>query len=186
MTPSEYTPLSPRILYPRIRGSGLGAAVDVRSQIGMNDGVIAVGEVEESKEIEAETIDVEDVQPQQIMPTPDLPSRAVIEEHRIDHWPPRSWCDECNEGHARERRHGKVPDQHRVVIVSIDYAFVTRSGAIVVEGDPGWNDEQALKFLIVKDSLSRTVLAHAVTKKEVDDKRFAVDIIVDDVLWLGF
>ena len=108
MTPSEYTPLSPRILYPRIRGSGLGAAVEVQSQIGRNDGVIVAGEVEESKEIEADSIDIEDVQPKQIMPTPDLPSRAVIEEHRIDHWPPRSLCDECNEGHGRERRHGKV------------------------------------------------------------------------------
>ena len=49
--------------------------------------MIVAGEVEESKEIEAETIDIEDVQPQQIMPTPDSPSRTVIEEHRIDHWP---------------------------------------------------------------------------------------------------
>ena len=61
--------------------------MEVQYQIGKNDGVIVAGEVEESKEIEAETIDIEDVQPQQIMPTPDLPSRAVIEEHRIDHWP---------------------------------------------------------------------------------------------------
>ena len=84
MRSSECTPLRPRILYPRIWGSGLGAAVDVR-QIGKKDGVVAAGEVEESREIEADTN--EDVQPQQIMPTPDLPSRAVIEEHRIDHWP---------------------------------------------------------------------------------------------------
>ena len=75
--------------------------MDVRSQIGTNDGVIVAGEVEESKEIEAESIDVEDAQPQQIMPTPDLPSRAVIDEHCIDHWPPRSWFDECSEGHGR-------------------------------------------------------------------------------------
>ena len=30
------------------------------------------------------------------------------------------------------------------------------------------------------------MFAHAVPKKRVDDKRFAVDIIVDDVLWLGY
>ena len=154
MISSECTPLNPRILYPRTRGSGLGAAVDVRSQSGRSDGMIVAGEVEESKEIEAETIDIEDVQPQQIMPTPDLPSRAVIEEHRIDHCPPRSWCDECNEAHGQERRHGRVPDQHRVAIVSIDYALVTRNGSVVVAGDPGWDNEEALKLLIVKDSPS--------------------------------
>ena len=86
---SECTPLSPRILYPHVRVSGLGAAVDARSQIGKSVCRIVAGEVEESKEIEAETIDVEDVQPQLTMPTPDLPSRPVIEDHRIDHWPPR-------------------------------------------------------------------------------------------------
>ena len=72
--------------------------------------------------------DAEDAQPQQSMKTPELPSRAMIEEHRIDHWPPRSWCDECNEGQGRETRHGKVDETHRVAIVSMDYAFVTRKG----------------------------------------------------------
>ena len=110
----------------------------------------------------------------------------VIKEHRMDHLPLRSLCDECNEGHGRERRYGKVSDQHRLAIVSIDYAFVTRNGSIVVEGDRGWNDLEALKLLIVKDSLGRAVFAHAVPKKGVDDKRFAVDITVDDVLWPGY
>ena len=41
--------------------------------------------------------------------------------------------------------------------MSIDYAFVTRNGSIVVEGDPGWDDEEALKLLIVNESLSRAV-----------------------------
>ena len=36
----------------------------------------------------ADTIDVEDAQPQQTMTTPELPPRAVVEQHRIDHWPP--------------------------------------------------------------------------------------------------
>ena len=52
---------------------------------------------------------------------------------------------------GRERRHGKVPDQHRVASASIDYALVTRNGSVVVEDDPGWDDEEALKLFIVKD-----------------------------------
>ena len=67
MTLSEYTPLSPSVLYPRVGGSGLGAAVDVHSQVGLCDGTIAAGEVDESKEIAANTDDVEDAQPLQIM-----------------------------------------------------------------------------------------------------------------------
>ena len=66
--------------------------------------------------------------------------------------------------------------------MSIDDALVSRNGSAVVEGDPGWDDEEALKLLIVKDSLSRAVLANAFLQKGVDDKRYAVDLIVDDVL----
>ena len=118
---------------------------------------MAAGEAEESG-FNADTVDVEDAQPQQTMTTPELPPRAVVEEHRIDHWPPRSWCDGCNEGHGRERRHGRVSESHRVAIVSMDYALLTRKGHNVIEGDQGWDDEDALKLLIVKDSLSRAVL----------------------------
>ena len=57
---------------------------------------------------------------------------------------------------------------------------------MILEGDPGWDDEEALKLPIVKDSLSRAVFAHAVPQKGVDAKRYAVDIIVDYVLWLGY
>ena len=63
--------------------------------------------------------------------------------------------------------------------MSIGYAFVTRNGSLVVEGDPQWDDEETLMLLIVKDSLSRAVFAHVVSKKGVD-----VDNIVDDVIWL--
>ena len=141
---------------------------------------------EENGTFHADNIHVEDSQPQQTMITPELPPRAVVEEHRIDHWPPRSWCDECNEGHGRERRHGRVSELHRVAIVSMDYAFMTRKGHVVSEGETGWDDDEALKLLIVKDSLSRAVLAHAVPKKGIDEKRFSVDAVVDDVLWLGY
>ena len=119
--------------------------------------MVAAGEAKErvppeqdSGALSADALDAEDAQPKQCMATPDLPPRSVIEDHRIDHWPPRSWCDECNEGHGRERRHGRVPESHRVAIVSMDYAFLTRKGAIVDEGEEGYDDDEALKFLIVK------------------------------------
>ena len=112
----------------------------------------------------ATEVEVEDAQPQQSLKTPELPSRAMIEEHRIDHWPPRSWCDECNEGVGRERRHARVDETHRVAIVSMDYAFLTPKGNVVSQGEEDWDDEEALKMLVVKDSKSRSVFAHAVPR----------------------
>ena len=130
------------------------------------------------------TVDVEDVQPLQKLITPELPSREEIEAHRIDHWPYRSWCRECVEGFGRERDHGH--GKQKIAMISMDYAFVTPKGPIVDQGEEGWDDPNALKLLIVKDSKSSAVFAHAVVQKGKDDKRFAVDMVVRDVLWLGY
>ena len=48
------------------------------------------------------------------------------------------------------------------------------------------NDPDALKVLVVKDTQSKSVFAHAVPQKGIDDKGFAVDCIVEDVLGFGF
>ena len=68
----------------------------------------------------------------------------------------------------------------------MDYMFVTRKGVVVKQNEEGWDDPEALKILVVKDSKSKAVFAHAVPKKGVDDKRYSVDKVVEDVLYLGY
>jgi hypothetical protein len=63
------------------------------------DWVSASGEVNVGEE--DELLDAEDVEPSRTLPNPELPSRSEIEKHRIDDWPPRTWCDECVEGFGR-------------------------------------------------------------------------------------
>ena len=46
--------------------------------------------------------------------------------------------------------------------------------------------EGGIKILVVKGSKSKAVFAHAVPQKGVDPKRYVVDMIVEDVLWLGW
>ena len=115
------TPLSPSFLYPRDEGNGLGAVGGERrgddaQRVRFADEV-HVGEDDDG------VIEAEDVQPQQTISTPQVQPQAVIEDHRIDHCPYRSWCDECVEGFVRERAHGQVDDTHRIAMISIDYAF---------------------------------------------------------------
>ena len=148
-----------------MKGSDLEAGGRTSGRANVGDGTLAAGEAEERpSEAVFDVEDVEDVQPQQVLNTPELPPHAVVETHRIDHWPPRSWCKECNEGHGRERGHFRVDESHRVAIISMDYAFVTKKGDIVSAGEHGWDDEDALKLLVVKDSKSRSVFAHAVPR----------------------
>ena len=46
--------------------------------------------------------------------------------------------------------------------------------------------EESLKVLVVRDSKSRSLFAHAVPSKGVDEKRFSVDRVVRDCEWLGY
>ena len=95
--------IRPSIHYPRTWASDLGMRDGVRGSM-YAQGVAGNGEVNPAEGIE-EAYDAEDVQPLRTLATPELPSREVIEAHRIDHWPYRSWRDECNEGHCREWGH---------------------------------------------------------------------------------
>ena len=194
---SASSPLSPSSQYPRtFEGSGLGPGDGRLCKPRAQGKVRFAGQKAcpgcgkcppvinplEDEIIEAE----EDVQPMQSLSTPELPSRDAIEEHRIDHCPYRDWCDECVEGFGRERGHFRTDDARQIAMISMDYMFITRQGAVISEGDPGWDDPEALKVLVVKDSRSKSVFAHAVPQKGVDVKRYAVDMIVEDVLWLGY
>ena len=136
-------------------------------------------------EIEQEQLEAEDVEPRKVLQSPILPSKSEVEKHRVDHWPPRDWCDDCCEGFGRERAHFAKPDTAICsAIVSFDYLFVKGSGEFAEsESDVG---EHGIKILVVKDSKSRSVFGHVVPQKGIDPKRFAVDCIVEDVMRLGY
>ena len=90
----------------------------------VQQGSCTMGWVQVGEEI---SIDAEDVQPIRTLKTPELPSREAVEEHRVDHCPYRSWCDECVEGAGREDGHSNV-ESHSIAMISMDYLFITRKG----------------------------------------------------------
>ena len=51
----------------------------------------------------------EDVEPKRFAPSPTLPSAAEIDEHRICHFPFRSWCPHCVAGRALGERRDIAP-----------------------------------------------------------------------------
>ena len=81
--------------------------------------------------------------------------------------------------------HFHKPDTEvRSATISFDYMFLKKTGEYgqseVDTADGG------MQILVVKDSKSRVVFAHVVPQKGVDPKRYVVDMIVEDVLWLGW
>ena len=75
-----------------------------------------------------------------ILPTPARPTPSEIQQHREDHIPYQSWCDQCVEGRGREMGHSSVDMGSRsIATVAFDYLFVNDKGLFtrneVIEAD---------------------------------------------------
>ena len=76
----------------------------------------------------------------------------------------------------------KPDTEVRSARISFDYMFLMKTGEYGhSEADTG---DGGIQILVVKDSKRKAVFAHAVPQKGIDPKRYVVDIIVEDVLWL--
>ena len=72
-----------------------------------DDGLVEVQPEEESADLK-------------IAPAPVRPPAAVVEEHRITHYPYRSWCDECREGRGLGEQRGRhVGRPHDMPLIGI-------------------------------------------------------------------
>ena len=43
-----------------------------------------------------------------------------------------------------------------------------------------------MKILIVKDTRGKAVFSHVIPQKGVDQDHYSVDVMVKDILWLGY
>ena len=71
--------------------------------------------------------DPEDTEPLRVKREVYSPTASEVEDHRKTHYPYRSWCRECVEGHALgEHRH---PAQvHWIAVLGMDFFYMTISG----------------------------------------------------------
>ena len=120
------------------------------------------------------------------LPTPILPSQAEIEEHRVDHLPPRNWCSDCVEGQGREWAHSSTHEARSVPVIGFDYLFLSRRGIFMRSEWQPLPGEDALKILVIRDSKSKALFAHAVSMKGVDEFRYVADYVVTDISCLGY
>ena len=147
----------------------------------------------------------EDVEPKRFAPSPTLPSAAEIDEHRICHFPFRSWCPHCVAGRALGERRDIGPlgwerGRHMIPVICIDYFYNTSGGLKLKKDlrDLGYITDEAIhaarskgeivKCLIVRDTTStKCVFAHVVPMKGTaeDEGRFVSDLVAEDILWLG-
>lgn len=138
---------------------------------------------DEGELVELEADAEEDCAPRRTAPDPGQPTAEQVAEHRIDHLPYRSWCEQCVMGRGTGEPHKRGPEGS-IPVIAFDYLIVTRSGVFAKQQDA--HGEVILKILVVKDSMSRYIGAHVVSVKGVGADRYATEKLRNDVLWLGY
>ena len=135
----------------------------------------AVGEIEEIDDDYAS----EDVAPKRVSPDPGKPSQSDIDDHMVDHFPYRCWCEFCVRGMATGEQHGKSMGS-AIPVIAFDYLFVTEMGILTREEmEADGSGRCILKILVVKDLQSKAIFAHTVTQKGVDADGYAVVRLVE-------
>ena len=152
----------------------------------LDDREVFVGEeAQQGEEIQAST-EEEQAEAVASLPTPEKPTLSEYLDHCTTHFPYRSWCRHCVEGRGREFGHGCQPQgESRTPVVSFDYAFLSDEGEILDAAGFEAAGEGAVKILVIRDSRSKSLFAHVVPSKGIDEKGFSVNALVEDVKWLG-
>ena len=75
----------------------------------------------EEGEVHVEEESEEDAPRLRLAPNVVSPSKEKIEDHRICHYPYRSWCKQCVMGRGVGQPHAKSTQESLVPIVGMDY-----------------------------------------------------------------
>ena len=85
---------------------------------------------------EEEDGEVEGEQSARIVKSPGTPSAKERQEHEVNHWPYRSWCDHCVKGRALGQPHRTVKGDYAessVARVLMDYGYLHEEETITSE-----------------------------------------------------
>ena len=132
----------------------------------------------------------EEVIERRALPDPGQPTEQEFEDHCIDHANYRSWCKHCVQARGRGEPHrgGKQGRRRRrIPCFHFDYMFVTKTGRILTREELSTGSEEiSLKIIVAKDSWTKSVFAHVVDKKGLDERGYVIDRLMEDLRWLGY
>ena len=139
--------------------------------------------------------DEDEAEPVKVMKSPTQPTPQQEEEHRIDHYPYRSWCKYCamGRGIGFQHRHGQ---SSRVPRIGIDYFFITAAGVKKRDElkecpedkdvEEGRAKGELIKCVLIRDFESKIIFAHCVPCKGLDEEDYVVGLVTADIRWLGY
>ena len=158
----------------------------------------------------------EEIQDPRVAHDPAQPTERQLSEHRVTHLPYRSWCKWCVLGRGRGIQHRRGQESTLPVIgidyffitsqgvrtteevmEELAHAQPANSGPPIgaTQTPAGKRNElmararsrgDAVKCLLIRDHLSKSVFAHVVPHKGVDESNIVADMVLSDLEWLGY
>ena len=122
------------------------------------------------------------------MAAPKTPSAREVEAHELTHCPPRSWCDHCVKGQAKDAPHRAVKGEYAdssIVRVAMDYCFLSED--VVAESSDHGQAESAktvLTVLLMVETLCHSIWAYACESKGASEA-WMVEQMVEDFQTVG-
>ena len=150
--------------------------------------IFTAGDAEDEKTVEdGEELHAEALESNKALPTPDLPSQDIIDEHWLNHLQYRNWCGCCVNGRGRERPHLRTNGKRKIPTLGFDYCFASKDGIFSREEWKNMPDGiKGVKILVARELVSKATFAHVVDNKGLGEDGFAAACLVKDVEWLGF
>ena len=88
--------------------------------------------------------------PRKVLRDPGEPTKAEWDEHRVDHYPYRSWCPFCVKGRATGIQHRGIKEESKIPVLGFEY---------LLGGEEGLEDEESLKILVAKCQMTKCIFA---------------------------
>ncbi len=144
---------------------------------------------------EVHIMDEDEAEPVKIVRSPGQPTPQQEEEHRVDHYPYRSWCKWCvmGRGIGFQHRHARGSCVPRI---GADYFFITTGGVKRREElteypedkdvEEGRKKGELIKCILIRDFESKIIFAHCVPCKGIDEEDYVANLVTADVRWLGY
>ena len=145
--------------------------------------IFTAGDAEDEKTVEdGEELHAEELESNKVLPTSDLPSQDIIDEHWLDHLQYRNWCGCCVNGRGRERPHLRTNGKRKIPTLGFDYCFASKDGIFSrYEWKNMPDGVKGVKMLVARELVSKATFAHVVDNKGLGEDGFAAACLVKDV-----